>query len=94
MIAKAVTDLAVHHQCCTGALTGLNRLVKTSNYNEWSTNTMSNITKKSLIAAGILTALIAASAAALTPSARGRQRRDCGRRARRCSVSRQANVGT
>ncbi|EAA1781859.1 oligopeptide ABC transporter substrate-binding protein OppA [Salmonella enterica subsp. diarizonae] len=63
MIAKAVTDLAVHHQCCTGTLTGLNRLVKTSNYNEWSTNTMSNITKKSLIAAGILTALIAASAA-------------------------------
>ncbi|MIM58272.1 oligopeptide ABC transporter substrate-binding protein OppA [Salmonella enterica] len=63
MIAKAVTDLAVHHQCCTGTLTGLNRLGKTSNYNEWSTNTMSNITKKSLIAAGILTALIAASAA-------------------------------
>ncbi|HAC6515426.1 TPA_asm: oligopeptide ABC transporter substrate-binding protein OppA [Salmonella enterica subsp. salamae serovar 47:b:1,5] len=63
MIAKAVTDLAVHHQCCTGTLTELNRLVKTSNYNEWSTNTMSNITKKSLIAAGILTALIAASAA-------------------------------
>ncbi|EBK8261829.1 oligopeptide ABC transporter substrate-binding protein OppA [Salmonella enterica subsp. enterica] len=63
MIAKVVTDLAVHHQCCTGTLTGLNRLVKTSNYNEWSTNTMSNITKKSLIAAGILTALIAASAA-------------------------------
>ncbi|EBW1591723.1 oligopeptide ABC transporter substrate-binding protein OppA [Salmonella enterica subsp. diarizonae serovar 61:r:z] len=62
-MAKAVTDLAVHHQCCTGTLTGLNRLVKTSNYNEWSTNTMSNITKKSLIAAGILTALIAASAA-------------------------------
>ncbi|EBK1212748.1 oligopeptide ABC transporter substrate-binding protein OppA [Salmonella enterica] len=63
VIAKAVTDLAVHHQCCTGALTGLNRLVKTSNYNEWSTNTMSNITKKSLIAVGILTALIVASAA-------------------------------
>lgn len=43
-------------------LTGLNRLVKTSNYNEWSTNTMSNITKK-FDCSGILTALIAASAA-------------------------------
>ncbi|EBJ3272741.1 oligopeptide ABC transporter substrate-binding protein OppA [Salmonella enterica] len=63
MIAKAVTDLAVHLQYCTGTLTGLNRLVKTSNYNEWSTSTMSNITKKSLIAAGILTALMVASAA-------------------------------
>ncbi|ASE84541.1 oligopeptide ABC transporter substrate-binding protein OppA [Citrobacter koseri] len=45
-------------------LTGLNRLVKkTSNYNEWSTNTMSNITKKSLLAAGILTALIGGNVA-------------------------------
>ncbi|ECC8921261.1 oligopeptide ABC transporter substrate-binding protein OppA [Salmonella bongori] len=44
-------------------MTGLNRLVKTSNYNEWSTNTMSNITKKKLIAVGILTALVASSAA-------------------------------
>ncbi|MKY89953.1 oligopeptide ABC transporter substrate-binding protein OppA [Salmonella enterica subsp. arizonae serovar 51:g,z51:-] len=63
MIAKVVTDLTVHLRCCTGTLKGLNRLVKTSNYNEWSTNTMSNITKKSLIAAGILAALMAASAA-------------------------------
>ncbi|EAM2802962.1 oligopeptide ABC transporter substrate-binding protein OppA [Salmonella enterica] len=63
MIAKVVTDLTVHLRCCTGTLKGLSRLVKTSNYNEWSTNTMSNITKKSLIAAGILAALMAASAA-------------------------------
>ncbi|EAO9508349.1 oligopeptide ABC transporter substrate-binding protein OppA [Salmonella enterica subsp. arizonae serovar 41:z4,z23:-] len=63
MIAKVVTDLTVHLRCCTGTLKGLNRLVKTSNYNEWSTNTMSNITKKSLIAVGILAALMAASAA-------------------------------
>ncbi|EAU0104340.1 oligopeptide ABC transporter substrate-binding protein OppA [Salmonella enterica] len=63
MIAKVVTDLTVHLRCCTGTLKGLNRLVKTSNYNEWSTNTMSNITKKSLIAAGILAALMSASAA-------------------------------
>jgi oligopeptide transport system substrate-binding protein len=37
--------------------------VNVSNYNEWSINTMSIITKKSLVAAGVLAALITGSAA-------------------------------
>jgi ABC-type oligopeptide transport system, periplasmic component len=37
--------------------------VNVSNYNEWSINTMSIITKKSLVAAGILAALITGNAA-------------------------------
>jgi oligopeptide transport system substrate-binding protein len=43
---------------------GITQLAKASNYNEWSTNTMTIITKKNLVAAGILTALIAGNAMA------------------------------
>jgi len=43
---------------------GITQLAKASNYNEWSTNTMTIITNKNLVAAGILTALIAGNAMA------------------------------
>ncbi len=62
MIAKAVTDSAVHLTSAVQSPGRIKQAGKTSNYNE-EYKTQCLTSRKSLIAVGILTALVAASAA-------------------------------